>query len=653
MGRIPLLALGTLLASCSGGDTPYDGPPVGLLDDSPLLPFPSIHLMAEDPSSATGWRVAIPEGLLPVSDEGTPLDLVRFNHRDGFSTAQPLVLVLPDADIDPASLPGETDVAGSLEAGASVKLIDVETGERVPLFAELDLAPEAVSPATRAMIIRPMRALEFATHYAVVLTTDVRLRGGGNLQPLPRFAALRDGRSPHKGLDAWLPHYDELLDALERHGVPRASMALAWDFWTASDESIHRGFQTVLAATREDIPDDPDFEPVFTAEIEDAVTNPDINPHVLRRVRGSFSIVNFIGPDRMFEYDADGLPVAQSERLDVKFLVVVPKSAETAEAGTFSVLIYGHGLMDSPEWPLGDDRDGDSVQRLADEMHWIVIGTEWRGLSNEPSHDWSLDEVDAAEAAVDFGKFPLVTDRLQQGVANALALPRLMRSQFRNADFLQAPGGGSLVDPDRMLYYGISLGGIEGATFVANSELVDVGIFHVPGGAWTTMLERSSNWDDYDTVARMWTPSAVDRQVLYAATQDLWDPVDPITHITRLRDKTVLWQESIGDAQVSNLATEMMARSVGVPLLQPSVTHPCCIDEAAAPLPAGSSALMQYDPGCGRPDPGNRPAVDNHAHSAVRNLDETLDQIRAFFEPGAEGTIIHPCTGPCVWTTCP
>ena len=650
MTRIWWLALPVLLAACGSEDPqPYSGPPVGLLDDRPLFPFPSMHLMAEDPATATGWRVAIPEGLLPVSDEGTPLDLVRFNHRDGFSIAQPIVLVLPDHDIDPVSLPPETDVAASLEDDATVKLIRLADGERVPLFAEFDLAPEVTGPANRTLVIRPMRALDFGARYAVVLTTGIRLRGGGSLPPLARFAALRDGRSPHPGLDAWREHYTELLDDLEVHGVPRTAMALAWDFWTASDESTHRTFARVLEQTTTDLPADPTFEPTWAVRsIEDRTSNPELNEHVLKRVRGTYRMTSFVDPATLrFVHDADGLPLVQGED-DAVFLLVLPASAATAAPGSFGVLFYGHGLMDSPEWPLGDDADGDRVQRICDELQLVAIGTEWRGLSER-------DEVDAAAAAVDFGKFPVATDRLQQGVANALALPRLMRTLFREADFLQAPGGGgSIVDPDRFLYYGISLGGIEGATFVANSELVHTGVFHVPGGAWTLMLERSSNWDEYDTVMRQWTPDPVDRQVFYAVSQLLWDPVDPITHLHRLATKNVLWQESIGDAQVSNLATELVARSAGVPLILPSATDPCCIDTSPGPFPAGSRGLQQFDPGCGRPAPGNRPAEDNAAHSYVRRLEPTIRQIETFFTPGAEGTIVPACGDfACVWTDCP
>jgi hypothetical protein len=645
-------AIGLALAASCGDDTPapYTGPPVGILDDSPLFPFPSMHLMAEDAASATGYRVAIPEGLLPVADEGAPQDVRRFNRRDGFSIAQPIVFLLPDQDIDPASLPDETRIPDSLDPDCPVRILDVETGERVPLLAEPDIDPDVTGPADRTWIIRPMKALAFGGHYAVVLTTAVRLRDGSSLRSPPRFAALKEGRADHPGLRAWIPHYRELLDALEGHGVPRDQIALAWDFFTASDESTHRTFDHVLAATRADLPGRLDYEPTYRiTEVEDETTNPSIHERVLRRVRGTYEIASFVNDEQRFTFGDDGLPIPQG-RDDSVFVAVIPVSARDAAAGSFGVLVYGHGLLDSPEWPLGGgsrgDRDGDSVARLCDELHLIAIGTEWRGLSER-------DEVDAAGVAVDFSRFPVITDRLQQGVANALALERLVRTRFREAEpFQAAGGGGSLIDPDRILYYGISLGGIEGTTLVANAEFIRFGVFHVPGAVWTSMLERSANWEDYDRVMRQWTPDPVDRQVLYAVSQMFWDPVDPITHHLRIRAKSGLWQEAMGDAQVPNLSTDLMARSVGVPLLQPSVDHPPALDESAAPLPPGSSAVVQFDPGCGRTVPGNRPNEENHAHGAVRNREETLAQIRAFFAPGAEGTIIHPCEGPCVWTDC-
>lgn len=121
----------------------------------------------------------------------------------------------------------------------------------------------------------------------------------------------------------------------------------------------------------------------------------------------------------------------------------------------------------------------------------------------------------------------------------------------------------------------------------------------------------------------------------------------------RLRRKSLLWQEAVGDAQVSNLASRLIARSVGAPLLLPSPERPCCMDERSAPLPPGSSALAIYDPDCGRPGPGNVPAEDNRAHGAIRNRPETLAQIAAFLAAGGEGAVIHPCgAGPCAWTGC-
>lgn len=654
MRRSWFLFLAAASAACDKTEAPYSGPPVGIIDDSILFPFPSVHLMREDAATATGLRVAIPEGLLPVSEcpDCRPMDVERFNRRDGFSTVQPIVVLLGDQDIDPASLPGEDRIEDSLAPGATVMVIDVATGERIPLFAEMDHSPDATGPHNRTMIVRVQRAMEFAKRYAVVLTTGIRTRGGGTAAPPPRFAALRDGRSPHPALDRYVGHYRSLLDALERHGVPRSSIALAWDFWTASDESIHATFDHVLAATRADLPADPGFEPDYVVtSIEDASNKPDLNPLVLRRVRGTFSLAAFVPrdpelpEDGMFVLDADGMPVRRGRR-DVVFLTVVPAVAAGAPAGSLGVLIYGHGLLDSPEWPLGSERDPDSVMRLANDLRLVVIGTEWSGLSER-------DELDAAAVSVDFGLFPSITEELQQGVANTLALERLVRTRFREADFLRADGGGSLLDPDRTVYYGISLGGIKGATFMANAEHVRYGVLHVAGGAWGLMMERSSNWEDYDRYARQWTPNPVDRQVLYSASQMFWDPVDPITHVPRLRRKSLLWQEAVGDAQVSNLASRLIARSVGAPLLLPSPERPCCMDERSAPLPPGSSALAIYDPDCGRPGPGNVPAEDNRAHGAIRNRPETLAQIAAFLAAGGEGAVIHPCgAGPCAWTGC-
>ena len=234
------------------------------------------------------------------------------------------------------------------------------------------------------------------------------------------------------------------------------------------------------------------------------------------------------------------------------------------------------------------------------------------------------------------------------GIANFAAVGRMFKTKFIEADFLAtADGSGSLVDTDRIYYMGISLGGHQGGVTVALSDVFQYGILQVGGCPWTTMLERSSNWLQYTVIINSWVRDPLDRQMLYSVSQMFWDPVDPATHYEALRDKSILMQESIGDAQVPNIATEFWARSVGIPLVQPSPTHPPFLEEVEAPLGPDGSALFMYDgmyyTECGEmPPETNLPAEDNCAHSAIRKSEAHHQQVEAFFEKDNEGTIIHP-----------
>ncbi len=643
-----VLALLCATACKDPAEDPYDGPDVGLLDDAGLFPYPSIHLMVEDEGTATGWRLALSADALPRPDGGSPVDVERLHRLDGFSPANTAVVLLPDADIDPGSLPPAADPSASLSSTAAVQLIDLDAGVRVPCFAELDAHPDTTGPENRVLLIRPLQAMAFATHHAVVLTSALRDRSGAPVTAPERFAALRDGGEIHPGLASLEGHYADLLDRLEELDVPRSEMVLAWDFWTASEAAAHAPLDVVLEATRADLPADPASSPAYTVDwVSDTDEGYILNEHAWRLAEGSFELLTFLGDDRVFDLDAGALPVPQDRDDDVYFQALVPASLHDAAAGSAPVLIFGHGIFAQPYSYIGDQEDPQSVIELADRLGAIVVGTTWRGLTTD-------DLPDAIQVANDFGQFPLITDKMIQGVANALALPRLMRTGFADAAFLQASDGqGSLVDPTRIYYYGISLGGIEGATLMANvtdAEDIDYAVLHVGGSMWSTMLERSSNWPTFEQLLQYSMPDPVDRQVSYAVSQLLWDPVDPIDHAGDLAGRSILWQESMGDEQVPNLTTEAMARSVGVPLLVPAVEPPQGLTPLEAPLGPGAAALMQFDPGLGRPVDENRPAPVTGAHGYIRHTEEVMSQIEAFFTAGAEGTIIHPCgDDPCVF----
>jgi len=639
------LLLLAVLGACKDEDVVPGSPGAwALLDQHGLNPYPSMHLMAADSASATGYRLDFPDGALPQSEEGTPLDLVRLARLDGFSVANTALVLLEEAEIDASSLPSADDLGASLEQDASVQIIDLATGDRVPLFAELDAHEACTGPQDRSLLIRPLQALDFTTRYAVVLTGALKTESGSSYPAPERFAALRDGGAAPAGLEGWVAHYEALFRDLEAAGLARDELVLAWDFHTGSEAVTHAQADHVLEATRQDLPSEATLEPSYTVEsFYDSEAGDTLNEHAWRQAWGYFELESFLAEEGAFELDAEGLPVPQGAD-DIYYMVLLPSSVREAAAGSVPVLVFGHGLLSAPAAYLAYEDDPNAVQALADNLGMAVIATKWRGLTTD-------DLAAAVDVANDFGTFHHLTEKMIQGLANAAALPRLLRTQFAQAEFFQAPdGSGSLLDTERIYYFGISLGGIQGANLMANSQELDYGVLHASGAIWSTMLERSSNWPTFELQMEYGVPAPEDRQLLYAISQLHWDAVDPITHVADLQAPSILWQESVGDEQVPNMTTEALVRSVGAPLITPAVNEPFDLDLLAAPLGPGSTAMMQFDPQLGTPPDENRPAEDTGAHTFIRHTQEVHDQAAAFFAAGAEGSIVHPCgKEPCVF----
>jgi hypothetical protein len=639
-----LVAALTLLPACPPvpdppGPCEIHGAP-GLVDGRVANPWPSYALMRADEAMSTGCRLAMPDDALPLGIDAHPLDLRRFDDRDGFSPAGSLWLQLHQT-IDPTALPGPQDPAASLSSPA-VQIWDLDTGERLPFWAEIDAYPD-LPDADRSLLLRPARAWPWGHRVAVVLTSAL---GASVTSPSP----FQDARAGDPD-DPQGAHVQDLLRRLVALGVVEEDVILAWDFPIATAATVHRRLDAVIAGVREGLPDDPAFQPALDLSVVLDADDPagDAPTEGLwREVRGSFPLTHYLWPEQegddadrgIFQLDADLLPVANAAA-PAYFTLVVPESVRHAAAGTVPVLIFGHGIFSNPRAYLAEGGDPHGVIALLNRLGAIGIGGEWRGLTTR-------DATNALLAAMDWSRFPMVTDKLIQGVANQLALERLVRTAMREEPWLQAEGGGSLIDPERTLYFGISLGGIEGAVLLAHSEHIDSGVLHVGGSAWSTMLERSSNWTDFETYVVPQFPDAADRQLQYAVSQLLWDPVDPLNHVDALRGRNVLWQESVNDEQVPNLTTELIARTLGVPLLAPSPREPWDLPATEGPLGPGASAVAIFDGGFPAPPLGNRPAVDTGAHREIRSWESVQAQVEAFFTPGAEGTIVQPCGGPCL-----
>ncbi len=599
------MSLLLLLLACRR-DAAEEGP--GPTRD-PLSPFPNAWLM-------TDGHLSLEEGLLPQVEEGTPLPTARLEARTGFSPAQTAVIDL-GVTLDASLLPA----ASSAVAGqGAVQVWDLDAGEPVLAFAELDAWPE-LGDEPPSLLVRPLRPYTAGHEIAVVLTRDLRDASGAAVDSPDWFEAARAGKAgDHLAREA--EDTPALLERLEALGID--DPLLAFSFPVDDGGALLDGLFAQVP-----VPEVWTWD--LIADVDEGASLPE---GTWRQLEGSFTVPSWITDEGSFEI-AGGEAVLQGEE-EAYLLVHIPDSARAAEPGTVPVWIFGHGIFGDPGVYLSDDADPSAVVELADRAGAILVATTWTGLSR-------VDLGPVLGVAQDFGRLPEVTDPLAQALANQEGLVRLLLE----GGLLEDPELMGLADPSRLFYYGISLGGIEGAVLLAHEERLEHAVFHASGSAWSTMLERSYAWQAMEPLVVETVPSARDRQILYAASQLWWDPVDPATVAGELSGRSVLWQECLGDDMVPNLSTELMARGVGLTLLSPSSTAPVDIPQAEGPL--AGPALFQFDPQLEDPPEANRPSDRTEAHNVPRVWESAITQTLRFLDaddPGvAEATCgDEPCT---------
>ena len=273
------------------------------------LPFPSSLYMIEDETTPTGFRLDIPEGALPVSDDGVAINPAPFNPHDGFSPAAPIITAFA-IGVNGSNLPSWTDLDASLSPDSPTLVIDMETGELVPHFAELDA--NASSPDEQALYIRPAVLLEGGRRYAVAIRSNLLAADGSPLQVPEGFQSILDGGdSGHALLERMRPRYEAIFAALAEHDVEAADLVVAWDFVTASRESMRRdmiaGRDAALALLDTAMPD-------LTIEIER--DEPGMDPRFVREIEGTFEAPLLltagggVTSETRLNRGADGLPAA-------------------------------------------------------------------------------------------------------------------------------------------------------------------------------------------------------------------------------------------------------------------------------------------------------------------------------------------------------
>lgn len=641
--RRRLAILGPLVALW-GCDKPLEGERSACDPLDPNVcasPYPSNFYLKDDPATTTGKRVDFAANTLPMNRDYVQVKPDYFNEKDGFSTHGPFLVALDDASLD--GVVGHTNLDDYAAPDAKVLLIDTSTGERIPVWAELDntgldnFVPQP--PAERLFMIWPTRQLEFNRTYVVGLR-GLTNSAGAPIAPSAAFAALRDDdKTDDYDVEFRRERFDAVVfPALEAAGAPRADLQLAWDFTTVSRQSSLGRMEKIrdegLALVDQGI----------TYHIEDQREFDCSTDHIARDFIVSADIPSFMEdsrPGNVLNRDEAGMPFVTGT-MEAEYLVRIPCSVAEG-AVPARVMNYGHGMLGGY-----DEAYTGWLAEFADEAGFIIVAHTWFGMSD--------DDVPAITVAMvnDPSDFVVVPERSHQGFFAAMAGMRLIKTQLVNDAAFKFPDADgdlvSVIDPNKLGYYGISQGGIMGGALVAMSPDLDRGVLGVPGAPYTMLLWRSRNFGPFFDIFRQKFEDHRDISLMIALLEMLWEPAEAGGWLNDLRDdpsKRVLMQPAIGDPQVTTLGAELMARTIGAKSITPAARPIWQVDETAAPYEGNAIVEFAY---AGSPASESEP-VDNvpqetaaDTHECPRRDDEGQAQIIEFLNTGV---VAQHCVGVC------
>ena len=164
------------------------------------------------------------------------------NRLDGYSPSTQIFTTF-DVVPDITGLAGHNSIGDSLSDNHETVLINLETGEKLPHWVELDQRSQDDEPTF--VYVRTLGGLDHDTSYGVAYR-NLNDADGNSIEGSQAFVALRDGLSTDSNqIENQRSQYESLFDALGDAGVDRADLQAAWFFHTASTASILQDIVTM------------------------------------------------------------------------------------------------------------------------------------------------------------------------------------------------------------------------------------------------------------------------------------------------------------------------------------------------------------------------------------------------------------------------
>jgi hypothetical protein len=548
------------------------------------------------------------------------------------------------------------DIGLYADEDAPIVIVNAETGERHPFWSELDTHADTTDDR-RALILRPAVNFDHGTRYIVALR-NLKGADGKTIEPREEFLAYREGTA--SGPRA--AQMEEIFETLRHAGIGRNRLYLAWDFTVASERNVTERMLAIRDDALGRVLGDSDpadgivdgDAPEFTVDSTSIRDDGQWGPY--RRVAGRVTVPNYMDrpqenteaatprwtpygtavPGGRLFYGAEGpLGDALPQQNPALPEVHVPYTCDVPlELGRTETVLYGHGLLGTR------DQIGDAKWPRRHGM--TSCAADWWGMASE-------DLPTVAAILLDFSNFPSLPDRAQQGFLNFIFLGRaaVHPDGFATHEAFRSSGGEDILltatphERPPLHYDGNSQGGIMGAALVAISPDIQRGILGVPGMNYSTLLNRSVDWEGaYGDVFYIPYGDPMERQLIFGLIQMLWDRGEANGYAHGTTDRPihypdgrpaspphdVMLQVAWSDHQVTVHAAEVMARTYGAPIMLPGLEtdgHHWEFEPYFSPTatyPYRGSSLIYWDSGNARPPNGNVPATHSRdPHGDPRN----------------------------------
>ncbi|HMU26479.1 MAG TPA: hypothetical protein PKA56_03230 [Solirubrobacterales bacterium] len=589
-----------------------------------MLPFPDDYYTVEDESSPTGKRIHFTDAGMPVNAVNEPISAASYDLSDGFSQGQGIVVKIPgvesQAAVDANDFVPINHIGQYADKNQKAVVINADTGERHPIWVNIDA--NAGSDQDRVLEIKPAVNFDEKGHYIVALRNLVTAAGKPIAAPTA-FRYYRDQiRSSQKPINDRRAHFEQMFETLKQAGIKRRDLYLAWDFTTASNENNYKRALSMRNRAFAELGDTnlgdqivQGSAPQFTIDSVQVLPTGDI----ARKIKGHYTVPCFLepscGPGGTMNLDANGLP-SRNGNYTANMECIIPRVAVQPGAEKTRPMVFGHGLF-------GDASgvNGGPNPPLA-QKGMTICGTDEIGMSNS-------DVVQVMTSALqNLSHFNVLADRLAQGLINELFLARLMyhpnglgtAPAFQDGDGFTA--GQSLIKTDHVYYMGASQGGIMGGPLTALSPDFTQSSLLVGSMNYSVLLPRSIDFDLYSAILYPSYPGDLAHPLLFQLMQMLWDRSEPNGYAHVMTDNPppdtpehkVTLMIAVGDHQVSNYASEVMARTLGMSTNQTPVDEGRWPDYdilwnvprlSASDYPFHGNNVIYFDGGPPRPEPGN------------------------------------------------